>query len=141
MIFSGKKCGTRRITVPIVRFLCTAVLGCSAVLVEAKTELPCLVMPQVTLTIGTPVVGVLSSVAVTQGDMVNEGDVLATLESSLEQAEVALAKAKAEMDEWCREIAPSAELRKWYAHDPAKLAEFTERYLAELADPAHAAAL
>ena len=52
-----------------------------------------------------------------------------------------LAKAKAEMDEWCREIAPSAELRKWYAHDPAKLAEFTERYLAELADPAHAAAL
>ena len=52
-----------------------------------------------------------------------------------------LAKAKAEMDEWCREIAPSAELRKWYAHDPSKLAEFTERYLAELADPAHAAAL
>ena len=52
-----------------------------------------------------------------------------------------LSKAKAEMDEWCREIAPSTELRKWYAHDPAKLAEFTDRYLAELADPAHAAAL
>ncbi len=98
MIVSIKKCGTRRITVLIVRFLCTAVLGCSAVLVEAKSELPCLVVPQVTLTIGTPVVGVLSSVAVSQGDGVKEGDVLATLESSLEQAEVALAKAKAEME-------------------------------------------
>ncbi|MBS0159888.1 MAG: efflux RND transporter periplasmic adaptor subunit [Nitrospira sp.] len=61
-------------------------------------ELPCLVVPQVVLTIGTPVVGVLNSVAVTQGDVVKEGDVLATLESSLEQAEVALATAKHEME-------------------------------------------
>ncbi len=65
---------------------------------SAAKDLPCLVVPQVTLTIGTPVVGVLRSVAVNQGDVVNEGDVLAILESSLEQAEVALAKAKAEME-------------------------------------------
>lgn len=71
---------------------------CWAGWAEAKSELPCLVVPQVTLTVGTPVVGVLNSVVVNQGDMVKEGDVLATLESSLEQAEVALAKAKAEMD-------------------------------------------
>jgi uncharacterized protein YeaO (DUF488 family) len=52
-----------------------------------------------------------------------------------------LAKANAEYDEWSKEIAPSAELRKWYAHDPAKHEEFRERYLAELADPQHAEAL
>jgi len=52
-----------------------------------------------------------------------------------------LAKAKAEMDEWCREIAPTAELRKWYSHDPEKYAEFRDRYLVELADPDHAQAL
>ena len=32
-------------------------------------------------------------------------------------------------DEWCKEVAPSNELRHWYEHDPAKLAEFTERYV------------
>lgn len=98
MIFSGKKCATSLFAVPMVRSLCIVLLWFSTGLVEAKSELPCLVVPQVTLTIGTPVVGVLSSVAVNQGDVVNEGDVLAALESSLEQAEVALAKAKAEME-------------------------------------------
>jgi len=52
-----------------------------------------------------------------------------------------LAKAQADYDEWSREIAPSVDLRKWYSHDPAKHAEFKERYLAELADPQHAEAL
>lgn len=98
MICSGKKRTTSRLAVPIVRSLCVALLCFSAAVVEAKSELPCLVVPQVTLTVGTPVVGVLSSVVVNQGDVVKEGDVLATIESSLEQAEVALAKAKAEMD-------------------------------------------
>ena len=43
-----------------------------------------------------------------------------------------LTKAKAELDEWCKEVAPSTELRKWYSHDPAKFEEFTRRYHAEL---------
>ncbi len=98
MIFTGKQRVTSLFAVPMVGSLCVVLFWLSAGLVEAKSELPCLVVPQVTLTIGTPVVGVLSSVAVTQGDVVKEGDVLATLESSLEQAEVALAKAKAEME-------------------------------------------
>jgi uncharacterized protein YeaO (DUF488 family) len=46
-----------------------------------------------------------------------------------------VAKADAGLDEWCKEIAPSAELRTWYAHDPAKYDEFRERYLLELTDP------
>lgn len=43
-----------------------------------------------------------------------------------------LSKADARIDEWQREIAPSAELRRWYAHDPAKWATFRARYFAEL---------
>jgi uncharacterized protein YeaO (DUF488 family) len=43
-----------------------------------------------------------------------------------------VAKASAPIDEWCKQIAPSPPLRKWYGHDSAKFAEFGERYRAEL---------
>jgi uncharacterized protein YeaO (DUF488 family) len=35
---------------------------------------------------------------------------------------------------WCKNTAPSAELRRWFGHDPAKWKEFQRRYQAELAD-------
>ncbi len=44
-------------------------------------------------------------------------------------------------DEWLRDAAPSDGLRRWYGHRPERYEEFRLRYLAELADPAHAAAL
>jgi len=43
-----------------------------------------------------------------------------------------LTKEKAQADLWAKEIAPSTELRKWYAHDPDKWPEFKTRYAAEL---------
>jgi uncharacterized protein YeaO (DUF488 family) len=43
-----------------------------------------------------------------------------------------LSKEKAQVDLWLKEIAPTTELRKWFAHDPAKWAEFKGRYRAEL---------
>ncbi len=52
-----------------------------------------------------------------------------------------LSKDAAALDHWCRDVAPSSELRKWYGHDPARFAEFAERYRAELDDPDRAAAL
>jgi uncharacterized protein YeaO (DUF488 family) len=33
---------------------------------------------------------------------------------------------------WCKDVAPSADLRKWYGHDPEKFTEFAKRYRAEL---------
>jgi uncharacterized protein YeaO (DUF488 family) len=39
-----------------------------------------------------------------------------------------LSKDKARIDQWYKQVAPSTELRKWYAHDPARFAEFTRRY-------------
>jgi uncharacterized protein YeaO (DUF488 family) len=39
---------------------------------------------------------------------------------------------RARLDEWARELAPSDELRRWFAHDPAKFDEFRARYRDEL---------
>ena len=52
-----------------------------------------------------------------------------------------LTKAKAALDEWCKGIAPSPELRKWYGHAPERFEEFGRRYQAELAEPERADAL
>lgn len=43
-----------------------------------------------------------------------------------------LSKERAHVDVWLKEVAPSDELRKWFAHDPAKFAEFRRRYHEEL---------
>ena len=44
-----------------------------------------------------------------------------------------LTKDKARVDLWLKEAAPSTELRKWFNHEPAKWAEFQQRYRQELA--------
>lgn len=36
------------------------------------------------------------------------------------------------LDLWAKGIAPTTELRKWYGHEPAKFAEFANRYRQEL---------
>jgi uncharacterized protein YeaO (DUF488 family) len=41
-------------------------------------------------------------------------------------------KADAHITQWMKEIAPSDELRKWFAHDPERWEEFCRRYRAEL---------
>lgn len=43
-----------------------------------------------------------------------------------------LTKEQAKVDEWLRDLAPSAELRKWFEHDPAKWTDFRKRYWREL---------
>ena len=43
-----------------------------------------------------------------------------------------LTKEKAHIDLWLKEVAPSNELRKWFAHDTEKWPEFQARYHAEL---------
>ncbi|WP_298354548.1 DUF488 family protein [Rhodoblastus sp.] len=44
-----------------------------------------------------------------------------------------LRKEDAAIDLWLKELAPSAELRIWFGHDPVRWEEFRRRYLAELA--------
>jgi uncharacterized protein YeaO (DUF488 family) len=39
---------------------------------------------------------------------------------------------QARLDEWERELAPSAELRHWFGHQPSRFEEFRRRYVEEL---------
>ena len=41
-------------------------------------------------------------------------------------------KAKARIDIWLKDVAPSTTLRQWFGHDPARWSEFRRRYRAEL---------
>lgn len=41
-------------------------------------------------------------------------------------------KESAALDEWLRDIAPTAQLREWFAHQPERWSEFRSRYLIEL---------
>ena len=43
-----------------------------------------------------------------------------------------ITKEKAALTEWLKEVAPSTELRQWFGHDPARFAEFRQKYRAEL---------
>jgi uncharacterized protein YeaO (DUF488 family) len=42
---------------------------------------------------------------------------------------------------WCRDVAPSTELRRWFGHSRDRFNEFTERYLRELGQASQQARL
>lgn len=37
-------------------------------------------------------------------------------------------------DRWLKDVAPSTDLRRWWAHDPERMDAFAERYRAELTE-------
>jgi uncharacterized protein YeaO (DUF488 family) len=43
-----------------------------------------------------------------------------------------VSRGQADLDKWDRELAPSAELRQWFAHEPSRFAEFRRCYEEEL---------
>lgn|SRR5574338_405539 len=43
-----------------------------------------------------------------------------------------VSKPQLRLDVWAKDAAPSAALRRWFGHDPAKWPEFRRRYVAEL---------
>ena len=52
-----------------------------------------------------------------------------------------VSKEKAKLDDWCKEVAPSDDLRRWYGHKPERFEEFSTRYRAELKQGERAEAL
>ncbi len=46
-----------------------------------------------------------------------------------------MAKERAKIDLWPKEVAPSADLRQWFSHDPGKWRHFKQRYFEELKSP------
>src|SRR3954452_4474224 len=61
----------------------------------SRRELNCLIEPYVTTKLSASVPGLISRVLVNRGDVVRKGQVLAELESQVEQANVALARVRA----------------------------------------------
>lgn len=45
-----------------------------------------------------------------------------------------LSRDRARLDEWAKDLAPSSELRRWFAHDPQRWQAFARRYRRELED-------
>lgn len=43
-----------------------------------------------------------------------------------------VSKAKAHLDEWMKDVAPTADLRRWFGHRPERWPEFRRRYIEEL---------
>ncbi len=61
------------------------------------SPLDCVIEPQTTLELGSPVEGILEVISVDRGDTVQKGQILAKLESRVEYVEVAIARARAAM--------------------------------------------
>jgi uncharacterized protein YeaO (DUF488 family) len=45
-----------------------------------------------------------------------------------------VSRQRAALDAWESELAPSAELRQWFAHEPSRFEAFRRRYIEELRD-------
>lgn len=43
-----------------------------------------------------------------------------------------MARSRARLSEWMKEIAPSSKLRLWFGHNPGRFARFSQRYKSEL---------
>jgi uncharacterized protein YeaO (DUF488 family) len=52
-----------------------------------------------------------------------------------------MTRSDAQIDEWCKQVAPSTTLRKWYGHDRDRFTEFRHRYRSELQSGEQAEAL
>jgi membrane fusion protein, multidrug efflux system len=78
---------------------------CATVSVRAQTDVPadgtnstCIIKPHVQIQLGSAVGGILSATLVDRGDSVKQGQVVARLESSVEQATLALDRVRAAND-------------------------------------------
>jgi len=65
---------------------------------RSNSEFECLIQPKMVLKLGTPVPGLITEVLVDRGSVVKTGDVVARLESAVEQAALSLAEARAKND-------------------------------------------
>jgi len=108
---------------------------------EAKTDagFECLVQPKMVLKLGTPVPGLISELLVDRGAILKKGDVVARIESSVEAATVALAKARAENDSSVRSTMAKFEFQK-RKEERTKLLRKNDTVSAASADEAETAA-
>jgi RND family efflux transporter MFP subunit len=86
-------------TVALILALSLVCLWLGATGARAQSlEFDGLIEPAVTSKVGSNTIGILESIPVDRGDMVKEGQVVATLQAGVEKATMDLAKARAELD-------------------------------------------
>src|SRR5262245_3986201 len=73
-------------------------LPASAAAQKSGEASDCLIQPKIVLKLGTPVPGLIKEVLVDRGSFVKKGDVIARLESGVEEAAVTLARTRAAND-------------------------------------------
>ncbi|MBP1778503.1 MAG: putative Secretion protein HlyD family precursor [candidate division NC10 bacterium] len=87
-----------------VRWVFLGVLACGLGLAVSSAQgaqgnvLDCLIEPSQVVTISLPVEGLVETVTVDRGDLVAKGNVVATLESSVEQATADVARIRSKME-------------------------------------------
>ncbi|MDH5668704.1 MAG: efflux RND transporter periplasmic adaptor subunit [Nitrospira sp.] len=96
----ARKSGDRRRCARCVWSAVVLVAGCIGwnVPVQASGGVACLMKPSMEVSVAAPVEGVIQDVNVDRGDWVSKGQVIVTLEASVEKAAVDLAKAKADAE-------------------------------------------
>src|SRR5262245_36767494 len=102
-------------------------------------EFTCLVQPKLVLKLGTPVPGLISDMLVDRGTIVKKGDVIARLESSVEQAALALAEERAQNDSTVRSSQAKLEFQDRRADRARELKKYNNIALSA-ADEAETAA-
>src|SRR4051794_36940238 len=73
-------------------------LAACCAMAAPSSSFRCVIEPDRTADIGTPVIGVIESVRVERGDYVREGALLAQLRASVERASVTAAEVRAQAD-------------------------------------------
>ena len=98
---------------------------------RANSEVSCLIQPSLEINVGTPVDGVIESVSVDRGDIVNPGQLLARLNAGVESASVDTQAAKAEFG--ARKRQRNEELQRKQLISTQELDELaTDQQMAEL---------
>src|SRR6266581_6171058 len=106
---------------------------------SATEEFACLIQPKMVLKLGTPVPGLLSEVLVDRGAIIKKGDVIARLESGVEETALSLAKARAVNDATVRSNSVKVEFQR-RKEERTKQLRKNENISISLADEAETAA-
>jgi cobalt-zinc-cadmium efflux system membrane fusion protein len=90
---------TRRACIALLALAapCSAFAQASAP-APAAALLACLILPDKVADLGSPVIGVVESVAVDRGDLVRKGQVLATLRAEVERANTSVVRSRADSE-------------------------------------------
>jgi RND family efflux transporter MFP subunit len=104
-----------RLCCGVLALLMLTSTGCTGVWAQAQKaegQFDCLIQPKMVLKLGTSVPGLLSEVLVERGDMVKKGDVVARLESGVEEAAESLARVRCENDATVRSSIAKLEFQR-----------------------------